>query len=128
MLGFMDSFPWYINNDRNFILYKQDSVEALKHIPDASVDLIFADPPYFLSNGGMTCKNGKRAYVDKGEWDKSMGAEANHQYNLEWLRECKRILKPEGSVFVSGTHHVIYSIGFAMQQLDMKILKKRKKT
>ena len=122
MLGFMDAFPWYMDKNRNFMLYRQDSLEALRHIPDGSVDLIFADPPYFLSNGGMTCKSGRRASVDKGSWDKSMGAEANHEYNLTWLRECKRILKADGTMFVSGTHHVIFSIGYAMQQLDMKIL------
>lgn len=121
-LFFMDAFPWYMNDKRDFMLYKQDSLEILKSMPDSSIDLIFADPPYFLSNGGYTCKSGKRASVDKGEWDVSRGADLNHAYNVEWLRECQRIVRPGGSIFVSGTHHVIFSIGFAMQQLDMKIL------
>ena len=86
------------------------------------VDLIFCDPPYFLSNGGITCQNGKMVKVDKGDWDKSKGAEVNHQFNYEWLKRCQKILRPNGSVMVSGTFHVIYSIGYAMQQLNMKIL------
>jgi site-specific DNA-methyltransferase (adenine-specific) len=121
-LTFMDAFPWYMNEDRTFMLYKQDTLKLLPTVPDSSVDLIFADPPYFLSNGGYTCKNGKRSSVHKGDWDKSMGIIENHEYNLTWLKECQRILSPTGTMFVSGTHHVIYSIGFAMQQLDMKIL------
>ena len=85
-------------------------------------DLVFCDPPYFLSNGGITCQNGRMVKVDKGDWDKSRGAEVNHQFNYEWLKRCQKILKPNGSIMVSGTFHVIYSIGYAMQQLNMKIL------
>jgi len=85
-------------------------------------DLIFADPPYFLSNGGITCQNGKMVKVNKGDWDKSKGPDINHEFNTEWLKRCQKLLKPTGSIMVSGTLHVIYSIGFAMQQLDMKIL------
>ena len=78
---------------------------------------IFADPPYFLSNGGITCHAGKMVKVDKGDWDKSRGPELNHEFNLEWLRRCQRVLKPNGTIWVTGTHHVIFSIGYAMQQL-----------
>ncbi|MBU1238796.1 site-specific DNA-methyltransferase, partial [Myxococcota bacterium] len=119
---FLDAFPWYMSPERDFTLYKRDTLELLPSIPDQSVDLIFADPPYFLSNGGTTCQSGRRVEVHKGEWDKSQGADENHAFNKEWLAQCQRILKPDGSMFVSGTHHVIFSIGFAMQQLDMKIL------
>ncbi len=85
-------------------------------------DMIFADPPYFLSNGGITCQSGKMVVVDKGEWDKSNGPEVNHQFNMLWLSKCQKLLKPNGTIWVSGTHHIVYSIGFAMQQLGMKIL------
>ena len=88
----------------------------------AFVDFIFCDPPYFLSNGGITCQNGKMVKVDKGDWDKSRGAQINHDFNLEWLKRCQKLLKPNGSIMVSGTFHTIYSVGFAMQQLQMKIL------
>ena len=86
------------------------------------VDLVFCDPPYFLSNGGISCQNGKRVKVDKGDWDKSKGPDANHEFNLQWLQKCQKILKPNGSIMVSGTFHIIYSIGFAIQQLQMKFL------
>ena len=86
------------------------------------VDFIFADPPYFLSNGGITCQNGKMVKVDKGAWDKSKGADVNHDFNKQWISRCQKLLKPNGSMMVSGTMHVIYSVGFAMQQLNMKLL------
>jgi site-specific DNA-methyltransferase (adenine-specific) len=84
--------------------------------------MIFADPPYFLSNGGITCHAGKMVNVDKGQWDKSNGPEMNHEFNMAWLSRCQKVLKPNGTIWVSGTHHVIHSIGYAMQQLGMKIL------
>jgi site-specific DNA-methyltransferase (adenine-specific) len=84
--------------------------------------MIFADPPYFLSNGGITCHAGKMVKVDKGAWDKSRGPELNHEFNTEWLRRCQRVLKPNGTIWVTGTHHIIFSVGYAMQQLGFKIL------
>lgn len=84
--------------------------------------MIFADPPYFLSNGGITCQNGKMVRVDKGTWDKSQGADVNHAFNHEWLSRCQKLLKPNGTLWVSGTMHVIFSLGFAMQQLGFKML------
>lgn len=87
-----------------------------------SVDMIFADPPYFLSNNGITCHAGKMVSVNKGKWDKSKGARENHQFNLEWLAACQRVLKPDGTIWVSGTTHVIHSVGYAMQELGFKIL------
>lgn len=94
---------------------------SLKH-PNGCFDMVFADPPYFLSNGGITCHAGKMVKVDKGAWDKSRGTELNHEFNLEWLKRCQKLLKPNGTLWVSGTMHAIYSIGFAMQQLGFKIL------
>lgn len=107
-------------------LYHGNSLELLDAIaakyPEGRFDCIFADPPYFLSNGGITCHAGKMVKVDKGDWDKSRGPELNHEFNLEWLRRCQRVLKPNGTLWVSGTQHVIFSIGYAMQQLGYKIL------
>ena len=85
-------------------------------------DMIFADPPYFLSNGGITCQSGKMVKVDKGSWDKSQGQKLNHEFNIEWIRRCRELLENHGTLWVSGTMHIIYSIGFAMQELEMKIL------
>ena len=103
-------------------LYQGDSVELLNQFPEQQFDLIFADPPYFLSNGGFTCKSGKRASVQKGAWDVSRGVEEDHRFTLEWLKACQRVLKPTGTLWVSGTQHVIFSIGYALQQLGYKIL------
>ena len=107
-------------------LYHEDSLafmtDLAKEHPGGLFDMVFADPPYFLSNGGISCHAGEMVSVDKGGWDKSMGAEANHEFNLEWLRLCQALLKPNGTIWVSGTHHVIHSVGYAMQSLGMKIL------
>ena len=92
------------------------------NIPKGRFDAIFADPPYFLSNGGISCHAGKMVKVDKGDWDKSRGPELNHEFNLEWLKRCQHVLKPNGTIWITGTHHVIFSIGYAMQQLGFKIL------
>jgi site-specific DNA-methyltransferase (adenine-specific) len=103
-------------------LYQGDCLELLQSFPAQSFDLIFADPPYFLSNGGFTCKSGKRAAVDKGGWDVSRGVDEDHRFTLAWLEACKRVLAPSGTLWVSGTQHVIFSVGFAMQKLGYKLL------
>ncbi|MBK8260967.1 MAG: site-specific DNA-methyltransferase [Nannocystis sp.] len=103
-------------------LFLGDALTVLGALPAASVDVIFADPPYFLSNGGMTCRAGKRTSVDKGAWDRSQGVEQNHEFNRAWLAACQRLLRPNGTIWVSGTGHVIYSVGYAMQQLGFKQL------
>jgi site-specific DNA-methyltransferase (adenine-specific) len=115
------------SSDAPFIrLYQGNCLELLDAIaakyPEGRFDAIFADPPYFLSNGGITCHAGKMVKVDKGDWDKSRGSELNHEFNKEWLKRCQRVLKPNGTIWVSGTHHVIFSIGYAMQELGYKIL------
>ncbi len=107
---------------KDYVLYKGDSLELLESFEDQTFDLIFADPPYFLSNGGFTCKGGKRVPVGKGAWDESRGVEEDHQFTLAWLEACKRVLKPTGAIWVSGTQHVIFSVGFAMQKLGYKVL------
>lgn len=113
---------YYDNPEHSVRLLKGNCVEILNQARENSVDLIFADPPYFLSNGGITCHAGKMVSVNKGKWDISKGVEENHKFNLEWLKACQRVLKPNGTIWVSGTTHIIYSIGFAMQELGFKIL------
>ncbi len=116
----------YSDSARGLWLYHGNCLELLDAIaakyPDGRFDAIFADPPYFLSNGGITCHAGKMVKVDKGDWDVSRGPELNHEFNTEWLRRCQRVLKPNGTLWVTGTHHVIFSIGYALQQLGFKIL------
>ncbi len=114
--------PVFDDPKHHIRLYQGDCLELLALIPESSVDLVFADPPYFLSNGGITCHAGRMVSVNKGDWDKSKGPDANHDFNRSWLAACQRILKPNGSIWVSGTAHVIHSVGFAMQQLGFKLL------
>ena len=99
-----------------------DALEVLARVPAGSVDLLFADPPYFLSNGGTTCRGGKRASVNKGHWDVSRGVAEDHAFHVAWLRACQRALKPSGTLWVSGTQHVIFSIGYALQELGYHLL------
>lgn len=113
---------YFRSEDGRIVLVHGDSLEHLEHLPEGSMDVVFADPPYFLSNGGSTCQSGKRVRVDKGKWDRSRGVEDNHAFNRRWLAACQRLLAPNGTIWVSGTSHVIYSVGFAMQQLGFKLL------
>lgn len=106
-------------------LFIGDNIDILQELYDKNgefVDMIFADPPYFLSNDGFTCQNGRMVKVNKGEWDKSKGVEENHKYNLAWLSACQKVLKKDGTIWISGTQHNIFDIGFALQQLGFKIL------
>lgn len=103
-------------------LINGDSFKILKQMEEESVDFIFADPPYFLSSGGITCKSGKVASVDKADWDFSKTLKDKYEFNVLWLKECKRILKPNGSIMISGTFHNIFSIGMALEELEYKIL------
>jgi site-specific DNA-methyltransferase (adenine-specific) len=109
-------------SDKDFVLFKEDCIELLKQIPEDSIDMIFADPPYNLSNGGFTVHAGKMVSVNKGKWDESKGLQADFDFHIRWLEECYRVLKPNGTIWVSGTYHSIYQCGYALQLLGYKIL------
>ncbi|HET7479665.1 MAG TPA: site-specific DNA-methyltransferase [Rubrobacteraceae bacterium] len=105
------------------LVYRADCVDLMRLMPAGSVDVIFADPPYRLSSGGVTVKSGRISSVDKGAWDRSLGSfEKDHEFNLRWIREARRVLKPDGTIWVTGTHHIIFSIGFALQSLRFKVI------
>jgi len=108
--------PYYENKEHAVKLFHGDCLEILPQFLHNSIDMIFADPPYFLSNGGITCHAGRMVSVNKGEWDISRGVEENHKFNLAWLSECQKVLTENGVIWVSGTAHA------AMQQLGFKIL------
>lgn len=110
------------SSDGKSALFCADSLTWLKTLPDASVDCIWTDPPYLLSNDGTTCVAGRMVKVNKGEWDRSRGVDLDHEFNRTWLAECHRVLKPSGSIWVSGTLHVYLSVGMAMLQLGYRIL------
>jgi site-specific DNA-methyltransferase (adenine-specific) len=114
--------PYYHDPEFGFTLYQGNSLELLGDMQDEQFDMIFADPPYFLSNDGVTCQNGEMVSVNKGRWDRSEGMEANHEFNMTWLESAQDLLKQDASLWVSGTQHIIYSLGFALQMLDYKIL------
>ncbi len=100
----------------DFILIKGDCFKILNELDESSVDMIFADPPYFLSNGGISCKSGKQVSVNKANWDiTSMSIEEKIKYNRKWLKLCRRVLKDNGTIWVSGTFHNIYYIGVALE-------------
>ena len=96
---------YYKNN--NLALYHGDSLEILESFPSDYFDMIFADPPYFLSGGSFTCQNGKMVSVKKGDWDLTNGTKKNFEFHLAWIEACKRVLKPNGTIWISGTYHSI---------------------
>lgn len=112
----------YYFEDIDFKLVKDDTFNALKKIEDKSVDMIFSDPPYFLSSDGITCSGGKMVSVNKGRWDKSKTLEEKHSFNRAWIKECYRILTDNGTIWISGTLHNIYSIGMALEEEGFKII------
>jgi site-specific DNA-methyltransferase (adenine-specific) len=103
-------------------LYQGDCLAILPAFPEEHFDMVFADPPYLLSNDGVTCRGGKMVSVNKGDWDRSRGFDADHEFVLSWLAECRRVMKPDATIWVSGTQHIIYSVGFAMQKLGFRLL------
>ena len=112
---------YYFESD-NFKLIYNDIFKVIKKFEDKSIDMIFADPPYFLSGNGITCSGGKMVSVNKGEWDKALSIKEKHKFNKKWIRECYRILKDNGNIWISGTLHNIYSIGMALEEERFKII------
>ena len=105
-----------------FTLHHGDCMELIGQLPDNSIDAIFADPPYFLSNGGISVQSGKQVCVDKGNWDKGGTPEHIYQFNKQWLSLCRSKLKDNGTIWISGTHHNIFVVQRCLQELGYKIL------
>ena len=117
----MAIIPFFKSNDKSFTLLKGDCVELLNQF-DFKFDMIFADPPYFLSNDGISVQSGKMVSVNKGEWDRSNGFEKDNEFNLNWLKACKEHLTDNGTIWISGTFHNIFSVAQMLTELDYKIL------
>ena len=113
--------PFFKSKDKNFTLIEGNSMELLPKI-NHQFDMVFADPPYFLSNNGKSIQNGKIVSVNKGEWDISKGQESINNFNREWLTKVKEVMKDDATIWVSGTHHNIFSIGQILTELGFKIL------
>lgn len=116
--------PFFKSADARWALGCGDCVELMEEIANSGFqfDCAFADPPYFLSNGGISVQSGKQVCVDKGEWDKSHGAAADAAFTNAWLAALRRILKPSGTVWISGTHHNTFQVANALTELGYKIL------
>ena len=112
---------WYRSNNKDFTLAKGDCIDLLSNL-DFQFDMIFADPPYFLSNGGISVQSGKQVSVNKGDWDKSQGFDKDNDFNRKWITVCREKLKPEGTIWISGTFHNIFSVAQMLNELDFKIL------
>jgi site-specific DNA-methyltransferase (adenine-specific) len=113
--------PYFKSSDKAFTLLKGDCVELLSQF-NFKFDMIFADPPYFLSNDGISVQSGKMVSVNKGDWDKSQGFEKDNEFNYNWLKACKEHLTDNGTIWISGTFHNIFSIAQMLTELDYKIL------
>ncbi|WEV51604.1 site-specific DNA-methyltransferase [Lactobacillus sp. ESL0731] len=108
-------------SDKLVTLFKEDAFNYLKSLANESIDLIVTDPPYFLSNGGFSNSGGKMVSVNKGKWDE-LDPDSAEQFYLELLKECKRVLKIDGTLWLFGTLHNIYLLGYLLNKNDFKIL------
>lgn len=113
--------PFFRSSDHAFTLLHGDCIELLR-LFSFKFDMIFADPPYFLSNGGISVQSGKIVCVDKGEWDKGGTREYLESFNRAWISECREKLKDNGTIWISGTYHNIFSIASTLTEQDFKIL------
>jgi site-specific DNA-methyltransferase (adenine-specific) len=113
--------PFFKSKDKHFTLLEGDCMELLPQF-EFKFDMIFADPPYFLSNDGISVQSGKVVSVNKGEWDRSYGEEFINEFNLKWLSACRDKLKEDGTIWISGTYHNIFSVAHQLTKLGYKIL------
>lgn len=112
---------YYKSPNRDFTLLQGECIRLMREF-DFKFDMIFADPPYFLSNGGISVQSGKVVCVDKGEWDKGGTPEHIDLFNEEWIAECREHLTENGTIWISGTYHNIFSVANKLTQLGFKIL------
>jgi len=117
----MESRSFFISSNSDFRLHEGDCLTVIPQIEN-DVDMVFADPPYFLSNGGQTVKNGKIQSVNKGDWDKLISDNDAYVFTYEWLSAVRDKMADNATIWVSGTHHNIFTLGRILPQLGFKIL------
>jgi len=113
--------PYFSSDYKEIVLYQGDSMNLIGSVGE-QVDMIFADPPYFLSRNITKCINGTWKSFEKGEWDRATSLDKINRFNKQWLSECRNVLKDNGTIFVSGTYHNIFSVASCMMELGYKIL------
>lgn len=113
--------PFFKSKDKHFTLLEGDCMELLPQF-EFKFDMIFADPPYFLSNDGISVQSGKVVSVNKGDWDRSYGEDYINEFNFKWLSICRDKLKEDGTIWISGTYHNIFSVAHQITKLGYKIL------
>jgi site-specific DNA-methyltransferase (adenine-specific) len=112
-----------LSNINDFVLYQGDCNEVLHTLDSDSIDAIFADPPYFLSTGkGTVTIKGRPIKFDKGDWDRARSSKEVHEFNSKWISACRQVLKPNGTIWVSGTYHNIFDVATCLQEQKFKIL------
>lgn len=114
---------YYQTINKDFILLCGDSAAMCGGLSENLADAIFADPPYFLSNNfRIRTSNGHIRDFDKGEWDRVRTPQEVHKFNSKWIAACRRVLKPNGTIWVSGTYHNIFDVAVCLQEQGFKIL------
>ena len=104
------------------MLYNDDCIKVMKTLKNNCIDMIFADPPYFLSNNGLSIHSGKIVSVNKGEWDKKDNYNDVSKFTYDWLKECYRLLKVGGTIWISGTQHNIFDVHSKLKEIGYKII------
>ena len=112
---------YFQSNDHQFELFQGDATECLKNM-STQFDMIFADPPYFLSRGYSSKINGEWKSFEKGEWDRVTSFDNINEFNRRWLLACRNVLKDDGTIWVSGTYHNIFSVATCLVELGFKVL------
>jgi site-specific DNA-methyltransferase (adenine-specific) len=120
LLEIINQKTWW-HNDLS-VLIQGDCVEVMKKMTEKSVDVVFADPPYFLSSGGISVQSGKMVSVDKGDWDKSLTIKDKLLFHQTWIREARKVLKDDGTIWISATLHSVYAIGVALELEGFSII------
>lgn len=117
----MKNHTFFQSEQKEFSLFKGDCVALIPKIKK-TVDMVFADPPYFLSNDGLTVKNGQIQSVNKGKWDKLVSDADAYSFTYEWLTAVRENMADNATIWISGTHHNIFTLGRVLPELGFKIL------
>lgn len=110
------------STDRCFVLYHGDVRKTLSALRQLRFDMVFADPPYFLSNDGISVHAGKMVSVNKGTWDKSRGRDSDKNFTVEWLQACRNVMTDAATIWICGTYHNIFTVADVLSELGFKIL------